>query len=353
MENKPRRHIHIFWPLLLIAVGVFLFLNNLQAVKSSTTLETILKLWPLLLIVWGIEAFINRHGYLWPIVLTGLGVIFLLSNFSIIRIPVWTALVSLWPILLIAVGLNLVIGRARGWWSPVLGSVLGLLVIGAIVFMALRQPGVAANTVQVDYPSANVQTVDGTIEMTAGKLVLSTQPDSASLIKGQVQLSSGELLDKTFNAKPDAVYSLHSHGGNYVYVNDSGNYVWQLALDGSLPTSLNLKAAAGTIEADLSKADLTSLDVNLAAGKIMLAVPQNGMYKANVENAVGEVVICVPDNLAITINLDTAVSATNFEAGISKTGTAAAGTAVTAELTVKNPVGVVSFRHLQNCVFGK
>lgn len=353
MENKPRRHIHIFWPLLLIAVGVFLFLNNLQSLKSGTTLETILNLWPLLLIVGGIEAFINRHGFLWPIVLTGLGVVFLLSNFNVINMPVWTTIVRLWPVLLIALGLNLVIGRARGWWSPVLGSVLGLLVVGAIVFMALRQPGISANSIAIDYPSAQVQTVDGTIEMTAGKLVINTKKDAASLIKGQVQLSTGEQLDKSFTAKPDASYDLHSHGGNYAYVSEAGDYNWNLTLDASVPTILYLKSAAGTIEANLSDAEMTSLDVNLAAGKVMLALPKSGTYKATVDNAVGEVIICVPDNLAISINLDTAVSATNFETGITRSGTAAAGTAATAELIVKNPVGVVSFRHLQNCTFGQ
>jgi hypothetical protein len=353
MENRPRRHIHIFWPLLLIALGVFLFLNNLQAVKSGTTLETLIKLWPLLLIVGGIEAFINHHGFLWPIVLTGLGVIFLLSNFGVIQMPVWTAIVRLWPVLLIALGLNLVIGRAKGWWSPVLGIVLGLLLIAGIVFMAVHQPGAAGKSVSIDFPSAQVQTVSGSIEMTAGKMILSTQSGSTSLLKGQVQLSENEQLDQSFVSKSDATYSLRSHGGNYMYVNDSGNYTWNLMLDESLPTNLNLKSAAGTIEADLSKANLTQLNVNLAAGKILLAIPQTGTYHAYVEDVVGEIVICVPDNLAIKINLDTAVSATNFETGLTRNGSAPNGTTATAELDVKNPVGVVSFRHLKNCQFSK
>lgn len=353
MENKPRRHIHIFWPLLLVALGVFLFLNNLQAVKSGNTIETLIKLWPLLLIVGGIESFINRQGWLWPVVLTGLGVIFLLSNFGVFYVSVWTTIVRLWPVLLIALGLNLIIGRARGWWSPVLGSILGLVVIGAIVLMAVYQPGLTAKTEAIDYPSGSVETVNGSIEMTAGKMLLSTRPDFASLIEGQVQLSTHEELDRSFESGKNATYSLRSHGGNYMYVNESGNYTWKLILNGSLPTNLRIKSAAGTIEADLSKASLTGLNVDLAAGKIVVAVPQTGNYHAFIENAVGETIICIPDNLAIKINLDTAVSATNFEAGLSRNGSAPAGTTATAELDVKNPVGVVSFRHLINCPFSK
>lgn len=353
MENKPRRHIHIFWPLLLVALGVFLFLNNLQAVKSGNTIETLVKLWPLLLIVGGIEAFINRQGWLWPVVLTGLGVIFLLSNFGIFRVPVWSTIVRLWPVLLIALGLNLIIGRTRGWWSPVLGTVLGLVVIGSIVLMAVFQPGLAANRVTIDYPSKSAETVSGSIEMIAGKMLLSTQSNATSLIKGQVELSTHEQLDETFESGTDAIYSLRSHGGSYMYVNESGNYTWDLILNGTLPTHLRVKSAAGTIEADLSKASLTGLNIDLAAGKIVVAVPQTGTYHAFIENAVGETIICIPDNLAIKINLDTAVSATNFEAGLSRNGSAPAGTTATAELDVKNPVGVVSFRHLSNCPFTK
>jgi hypothetical protein len=353
MDNKPRRHIHIFWPLLLIAVGVFLFLNNLQVVKSGSTLDTFLKLWPLLLVVGGIEAFINRHGFLWPIVLTGLGVIFLLSNFGIIQMPVWTAIVRLWPVLLIALGLNLVIGRSKGWWSPVLGIVLGLLLIAAVIFLAIRSPFGTGRPVAIDYPSANVQTVSGSIEMTAGKLVLSSQASSSSVLKGNIQLSNNEILDEEFTPKSNADYTIQSHGGNYMYMNDSGNYTWNLVMNADLPTDLNLKSAAGLIEADLSKTNLTGLDVNLAAGKVMIAIPQSGTYHASIENAVGEIIICVPDNLAVKITLDTAVSATNFENGITRQGTASSGTTSTATLDVKLPVGLVYFKHLSNCEFTK
>jgi len=136
-------------------------------------------------------------------------------------------------------------------------------------------------------------------------------------------------------------------------VNDTGNYIWTLKMNASLPTALRIKSAAGSIEADLSKANLTQLDINMAAGKIMVAIPQSGSYQADIEGAVGEIIICIPDDLAVRINIDSAVTATNFEAGITQEGTATNLGETPPILTVKLPVGLVSFRHLANCQFAK
>jgi len=156
-------------------IGCIPVLNNMTILESGTTLETIVKCWPLLLVVGGIEAFINRHGFLWPILLTGLGVIFLLSNFNIIQMSIWSAVSRLWPVLLIALGLNLLIGRTRGWLSAVLGIGLGLLLVAACLWLlAVRLPQTTSNMQTLDIPAANVQTVNGSIEMTAGSLQLST-----------------------------------------------------------------------------------------------------------------------------------------------------------------------------------
>ena len=81
MENKPQptlpperqhRHFPIFWPLLLIAVGIFLFLNSAHMLPGNT-LDTLLKLWPLLLVIAGLDGFINHGGFVWSVLLAGLG----------------------------------------------------------------------------------------------------------------------------------------------------------------------------------------------------------------------------------------------------------------------------------------
>jgi hypothetical protein len=99
--EKERRHFSIFWPVLLITVGIVLFLNNTGTI-SGDTWDVIWNLWPLLFIIGGIDGLVNRSGFAGPVVGIGLGTIFLLGNFGYLPVPAFEVLIKFWPVLLIA-----------------------------------------------------------------------------------------------------------------------------------------------------------------------------------------------------------------------------------------------------------
>ncbi len=47
----------------------------------------------------------------WPIILIGAGVIFLLANLGIIPSNPWPLIWNLWPVILIVIGLDILLGR--------------------------------------------------------------------------------------------------------------------------------------------------------------------------------------------------------------------------------------------------
>jgi lia operon protein LiaF len=63
-----------------------------------------------------------------PAVLIGLGIVFLLNNLGYLGWGIWDTLLRLWPVLLIAVGLDLLIGRRSALGS----ALLALLVVAAL-----------------------------------------------------------------------------------------------------------------------------------------------------------------------------------------------------------------------------
>jgi len=91
--EKERRHFSIFWPILLITVGIVLFLNNIGTISGGTW-EVIWNLWPLLFIVGGIDGLVNRSGFAGPMVGIGLGTIFLLGNFGYLPVPALDVLIE-------------------------------------------------------------------------------------------------------------------------------------------------------------------------------------------------------------------------------------------------------------------
>jgi len=52
-----------------------------------------------------------RGSLVGPIILIGLGIVFLLNNLGLLSWSVWEVILRLWPILLIAIGLDILLGR--------------------------------------------------------------------------------------------------------------------------------------------------------------------------------------------------------------------------------------------------
>ena len=74
----------------------------------------------------------QRHRFpIWGIILVLLGVILLLQTFNVLPWGLWGSLWRLWPLLLIAIGLNIILSRVNVWLAG------GVVIAIWILLMAL------------------------------------------------------------------------------------------------------------------------------------------------------------------------------------------------------------------------
>jgi len=73
------------------------------------------------------STYYRRHGLVGPVILVGLGAILLLENMGLLSGNLWTVLLRMWPLILIAIGIDLLIGRRSTW-----GALLSLILIVAL-----------------------------------------------------------------------------------------------------------------------------------------------------------------------------------------------------------------------------
>jgi hypothetical protein len=138
----------------------------------------------------------HRRGVrlFWPIVLIGAGAILLLSNLGVIHGNPWTIMLQLWPVLLIALGLEILFGGSTGW-RAVVSALLGLALVGGILWILIAQPAIPGlnfgggnlQTTSISQPLNGVESARAELSFGAGTNKIYALSDSSNLIEGQLR----------------------------------------------------------------------------------------------------------------------------------------------------------------------
>jgi hypothetical protein len=269
-----------------------------------------------------------RGGFVWPIILIGAGIVFLLNNMGRLDWSVWNTLLRLWPVLLIAVGLDILVGRR----FPLGSALLGLLLIVVLVLAvqgAIPQ-GVTAGSLTVDRTETVSEDLKGSqratvdIKFGAGRLNVDALTEgSDQLVQGSLDLSRNESLTKNYSANNGvANLTLQSRGSFNMGLEVWGNAdakKWNISLNRDLPLDLRLDTGAGQSMLDLTNLNLTRLDMNGGVGQVTVKLPMRGRYSVEVDGGVGQVIIMVPQGLAAKVHVDGGLGGVNAS-GFSQQG---------------------------------
>jgi hypothetical protein len=261
------------------------------------------------------------RSVVWPVVLISLGVVFLLNNLGIVSWDIWYTLLQMWPILLVAIGIDLIFGRRSGVFAALTAVVILAMFAGAFWLF-----GVTGQVWSGDQVSQSIlQYAEGAdsaevdISINVGELYLEAMPeDSHLLIDGEIRIGEYETVSEEFHMVGDtATYSLDTRGQQYhpgwVFSdgNDSNKH-WDLALNPNLPLDLRLDSGVGRLEVDLTGMTLQSLEIDSGVGEVVVTLPDEGDYDVYISGGVGQLIIRIPDKVGARISLDTGLGNSNI-----------------------------------------
>lgn len=316
--SEYRRH-GLFIPLLLIFLGVLLLLSTLKIIEGDIW-SFAWRLWPVLLIVGGLDGFYRRDGFVGPALLVGLGGIFLASNLGYLTLSSWELVLRFWPVLLIAFGLDILIGR-RSALSAALGVLLGLALVAAILALVVLAPtgiGGSADTQTISQPLQGATLASVSVVNAVGQLNLSAGASSGRLAEGQVTLAGLNDLRQDFSVDDGrAVYRLESQGQPTVYP-FSGNTErgrWELQLTSAIPLELSSRMLLGSQQVDLRGLKLERFDSETILGSNTLTLPEDTSLNGSAKTTIGELVLRVPRHTAIRIQVDTGITTIHLPEG--------------------------------------
>jgi len=239
----------------------------------------------------------RRGSLVGPAILVGLGIILLLNNFGTLPWGVWETIFRLWPVLVIGVGLDLLIGH-RSIWGSVLALVLTLAVFVGALWLLRADVGIgtAATTDRVR------QALQGQAEIVIapaiGRLHIEGLQESASLVEGRLMLGEGERLARDFAVKGDkATLSLRSEGSSIGPVIGTwrDKRTWDLSLASDVPLKLDISMGVGQAELDLADLTLSELKVSMGVGQTIVTLPEKGRFQAKVSSDIGQTVPATSD----------------------------------------------------------
>jgi hypothetical protein len=304
-KKRPIYRGSLFFPIVLIVFGLVLLLNNLGKLSESAW-DTFLLCWPFIFIVIGLDSLLHRNGAAVPTFFISLGVILLLSNFDQIAWSAWDVVLVIWPVFLVAVGLDIIFGR-RSFWLGLLVSILVIsLFIGVLRYFESDLVGknLAVDTIEQTISGANQAEI--TVRPLVSYLLLADLEDSENLVEGKIRHLPGEKIKQTYLVQDGkGVFTLESPGGTIFFPSVPGSDPsWNLGLTTKIPLDLAVELIIGRTTIKAQNMDLDGLSTSVVIGETEVYLPERGDLTAKIEGVIGSMTIYVPDSMAVRINSD-------------------------------------------------
>ena len=248
-----------------------------------------------------------KRSLVGPALLIGIGVVLFLNTVGWLGWEVWDTILRLWPVLLLAAGLNLVVGRRSRMISAVLAATLVIVVGAAIVSDGTwRRSGTGVTTETVIRPRGRTQRAELEIAVGAGILHLDALSNSNNLVDGTVERWAREPVTQNFRLVGDtAYYTLRSDDTARITSPFSPRrdqpLVWDLSINPTISVALDVSTGAGDAMLDLSDMRATDVRLHIGVGKTQLTLPARGHVEAEVYGGIGTTTIIIPAGMAARI----------------------------------------------------
>jgi hypothetical protein len=256
-----------------------------------------------------------RRGFsvVGPVLLIGLGVILLLQQSGYITWNLWDIVSRLWPILIIAVGVDILIGH-RSFWGGLAALVIVMVMLAGGLFLLGRGPVVSSAGIvegeTYNAPLPDAKSAEFTLSPDVGDLKVRMLGGTTSdLLRASFQEPrAGNVTKSNEVVDGRAMLTLDDNNpGQFIWNFGERDIIWDVAVSPEVPAILHLIMGAGKIDADLTGLKVESVDAKLGAGEILLRLPEKGDLQVDVSLGAGSVDIRIPAGMAVSIHCTTAV----------------------------------------------
>jgi hypothetical protein len=259
---------------------------------------------------------VKKQSIVIPLAIIFIGILLLLRNLGFLHWNVWSIFARFWPLILITLGLEFIIGKRSTPIIIIIIIILSAIIIssGLVPTRLVRPLRNTVNTTTIEKPLSGIESADIEISMDSGNLSLNSIADSQNLISGTIETVTGERLTEDFHVTAGEAYLSLSNKDknttmNFNFFNSSKEPTksWDLLLCENIPIRLNVHTGVGRTFINLRHVKATGINIQIGVGKTDLILPSTCSTKVKLSGGVGETVVEIPQGVAARIRIKTGI----------------------------------------------
>ncbi len=244
----------------------------------------------------------SRSIWLWAGALIVLGAVLLLQTLGVAPPGVWAAVLPLWPVLLVAIGLRMWLGQRT---TLVINfSALIVLVSICIALLRARAPSTALAQ-PLEQFVGTAQSASVRLNLQAARLQVAALDDDGRLLAGGAQRAPGETIEQTYVIDEGAgALVLTQRLDNLLAPFLAGDLAphWDVRVTPALPLTLTVQARAGALTLDLASTQLTALDLQAGAADASVIFPARPAT-AHLRSIAGDLTLTLPSGVPVRLRV--------------------------------------------------
>jgi hypothetical protein len=213
------------------------------------------------------------RGLFWPGVLILVGVLALLANAGVISSDRLSLLVDLWPLILVVIGLELIARRGLQGTAAEVAAVLIVLIAvgGALAYVALAPNPVSTGSLNSTAPVGSIDHPALEIDVGAATITVQGGAPEGSLYQATIDYS-GPKPEVSLDTSSGRLKI--SQGNSSFGLFRSTRFTLRLKIDSSLPWTIAANSGAATETYNLIDVHVGSIEVNTGASRENISLGQ-------------------------------------------------------------------------------
>lgn len=255
-----------------------------------------------------------RPSLVGPLILIAIGVLLLLNQMGRLPWSAWGTLWRFWPVIVILMGLEVLVGVSRSRIVYLVGVLIAIVVLGSVIVYAVYRGGQAPGpwpAARTEHVLEALQDADRgqiTLRFGVGELGIRALVDSPNFAEGRIEYARySREAEKQFRVNNgQAEFSLQARTQSFPFWRpgeDVGEH-WNLEFTPRIPLAMRVATGVGDVDLDLSHLKVTELDLGSAVGETTVAFPTAaGKTRASVKAAIGDITVRIPDGVGARIRV--------------------------------------------------